>query len=368
MLKIIAVNGRLSTVRIRRSPMCRPHMQLRQLVRLSVALLGLALLVSLLRGTGPSRVADQLKAVAWGLGLIIALGGISHLTKTLAWRLTFLCDIRNVSFARTFGLRLVSETIGSFGLPGQVLGETARVYLLGSALPVADSVSSVTLDRGLYILTSALVSVTGIVAALFLLSLSATWRLYASLFAGALAVLLVMTAVAFQRRWPVFSGTARAIGSLPWFKNWLDGKQSVIDSAETNLFTFCQETPKTFWASLILNVACHGMAILEVYILLHFMGARTGLLGAFVLEAFTKLINVVGALNPGNFGAYEAGNMILTRLLGIAGAAGLTLGLCRRARSLFWKAMGFLCLVAMSRSTQQARRSFPVRYNAVEVS
>ena len=62
------------------------------------------------------------------------------------------------------------------------------------------------------------------------------------------------------------------------------------------------------------------MAILEVYLLLHFMGARTGLLGALVLEAFTKLINVVGALNPGNFGTYEGGNLILTRLLGMAGA------------------------------------------------
>jgi hypothetical protein len=313
-------------------------------------------------------VVGQVKTVGWGLGLIIVLGGISHLTKTVAWRLTFLCDIRDVSFARTFGLRLVSETIGSFGLPGQVLGETARVYLLGTALPVADSVSSVTLDRGLYILTSALASVTGIVAALFLLSLSSTWRLYASLFAGTLTVLLVMATLAFQRRWPVFSGTARAIGSLPWFKAWLDGKQSVIDSAESNLFAFCQENPKAFWASLTLNLACHGMAILEVYLLLHFMGARTGLLGALVLEAFTKLINVVGAFNPGNFGTYEGGNMILTRLLGVAGSAGLTLGLCRRVRSLFWKAMGFLCLIAMTRSAQQARRSFQVRYNAVEVS
>jgi len=75
------------------------------LFALPVALLGIALLVSLLRLTGPSRVADQIKTVAWGLGLIIVLGGISHLTKTLAWRLTFLCDIRDVSFARTFGLR-----------------------------------------------------------------------------------------------------------------------------------------------------------------------------------------------------------------------------------------------------------------------
>jgi hypothetical protein len=236
------------------------------------------------------------------------------------------------------------------------------VYFLGSALPVADSVSSVTLDRGLYILASALVSVTGIVAALFLLSLSATWRLYASLFASSLAILLVVTAVAFHRRWSVFSGTARAIGGLPWFKNWLEGKQSVIDSAESNLFRFCQENPKAFWASLTLNLACHGMAILEVYLLLHFMGARTGLFGALVLEAFTKLINVVGALNPGNVGTYEGGNMILARLVGITGASGLTLGLCRRVRSLFWKAIGLLCLIAMSRSTQQERRDRPLEF------
>jgi hypothetical protein len=339
-----------------------------QMFRLAVALLGITLLFFLIRRTGPSTVVDQLKTVGWGLGLIIALGGMAHLTKTLAWRLTFLCNLRNVSFARTFGLRLVSETIGSFGLPGQILGETTRVYLLGSALPVANSISSVTLDRGLYIVTSALVSVTGIIAALFLLSLSGTWRLYAFLFANALAVLLLVTAMAIRRRWPVLSVAANSIGRLPWFKNWLEGKQSVIASAESNLLSFHHNAPKAFWASLILNVVCHAMAILEVYLLLYFMGARTGLLGALVLEAFTKLINVVGALNPGNLGTYEGGNLVLTRLLGIAGPAGLTLGLCRRVRSLFWKAIGLLCLIAMSKSARQARRSLQLHYNAVEVS
>lgn len=348
--------------------MRRPDVKFRQLVRIAVALLGVALLASLIRRAGASTVVDQVRTVGWGLALIILLGGISHLTKTLAWRLTFLCDIQNISFARTFGLRLVSEAIGSFGLPGQVLGETARVYFLDSALPVANCISSVTLDRVLYIATSALVSAAGIVAALFMLSLSGTWRLYACLFASISALSVVMTAVAFQKRWPVFSGAARAIGSLPWFRNWLDGKQPVIDSAESNLFRFYHDTPKAFWASLMLNLTCHGMAILEVYVLFYFMGAGVGVAGAFVLEAFTKLINVVSAVNPGNFGTYEAGNMILTRLLGIPGAAGLTLGLCRRARSLSWKGIGFLCLIAMSRSAQQARRNLQVRYDAVEVS
>jgi hypothetical protein len=338
-----------------------------QIFRFAAVLMGVALLVSLIHETGPSRVADQIRAVGWGLGLIVVCGGIAHLTKTLAWRLTFLCDIRDVPLVRTFGLRLVSEAIGSFGLPGQVLGETARVYLLGSALPVANSISSVTLDRVLYVVASALVSVTGILTALFLLSLSTIWRLYAFLLAAVLAALLVATAMAFRKRWPVFSCVAHTIGSLPWFENWLDGKQSVIDSAERNLFTFYHETPQAFWASLILNMACHAMAVLEVYLVLHFMGVRRGFLAAFILEAFTKLINVIGALNPGNFGTYEAGNMIATRLLGITGTAGLTLGLCRRARSLFWKGIGLLCLIAMSRSSQPPSQSLSLPYSAIEV-
>jgi hypothetical protein len=152
--------------------------------RSAAGVVGAALMVSLISRTGSYRVFDQLKTVGWGLVLVIVLGGVAHLVRTLAWRLTFLYDVHDISFARTFGLRLASEAMGSFGLPGQILGESTRVYLLGSALPVANSISSVTLDRGLYIVTSALVCVTGILTALFLLSLSGTWRLWAFLFIG----------------------------------------------------------------------------------------------------------------------------------------------------------------------------------------
>ena len=80
-------------------------------------------------------------------------------------------------------------------------------------------------------------------------------------------------------------------------------------------------------------------------------GGESGLFLALVLEALTKLINIVGAFNPGNVGTYEGGNMIIFRLLGISGAAGLTMALCRRARILFWAAIGALCLIVMSKAT-----------------
>jgi hypothetical protein len=224
---------------------------------------------------------------------------------------------------------------------------------LGSDVPIANSISSVTLDRGLYIVTSAIVTFTGMIAALLLVSFSRMWRLYALLFALGAAAMLAASALALRKRWPVFSRAARAIGRITWFKGWLDGKHSVIESAERNLFNFYYDTPGVFWQSVALNIASHGTAILEVYILLCFMGARSGLFLALVLEALTKLINTVGTFNPGNVGTYEGGNMIIFRLLGIPSAAGLTMALCRRARILFWAAIGALCLIVMSKATDR---------------
>ena len=327
------------------------RMRVRQALHYLPAVLGIALLVVLVRRTGTGTVIHQVRTIGWGFGLVLVLGGMGHLIKTWAWRLTFACEIKNVSFARTFALRLVSEAIAILGLPGQVMGEAARVSLLGSDVPIANSISSVTLDRGLYIVTSAIVTFTGMIAALLLVSFSRMWRLYALIFALGAAALLAASAVALRRRWPVFSGVARAIGRITWFKGWLDGKRSVIESAEKNFFDFYYDSPGTFWQSVALNVACHGTAILEVYILLCFMGARRGLFLALVLEALTKLINTVGTFNPGNVGTYEGGNMIIFRLLGISSAAGLTMALCRRARILFWAAIGALCLIVMSRAT-----------------
>jgi uncharacterized protein (TIRG00374 family) len=325
-------------------------------LRYLVPLVGILLLAWLVHRTGTAAVLQRIETIGWwGFGLVLLLGGISHLIKTWSWRLSFQCDIRNVSFARTLGLRLISEAIAILGLPGQVLGEAARVSMLGSDVPMANSISSVTLDRGLYIATSTIVSFAGTIAAVFLLPLSHKWRGYALLFALGSAVVLTVCGVAIGKRWPVFSGVARAIARLRWIRTWMDGNQSVIGATENNLFDFYHKTPGIFWGSLMLNLASHATAILEVYVLLYFMGVRKSLLVALVVEALTKLINVVGTLNPGNVGTFEGGNMIVARLIHISGGAGLTIALCRRVRILFWAAIGATCLTVMSNLRQRKR-------------
>lgn len=327
-------------------------------LRFFPAVLGLGLLAYVVLRTGPQLIWNQVQAVGLGLALIIALGGVSHLLKTWAWRLTFTCDITRLSWRHSFGMRLVSEAIGQLGLAGKIFGEGMRVSLLGPAVPIENSISAAALDSGLYTVSAAILTVSGLIATMLVASLSGRWRFFSMLFAAALVGTVVLIAVAIGRRWRLMGNAARVVGGVPVFRDWISRKQSVIDSTEHNLLNFHRKAPAAFWASLMLNFLCHALAVLEVYVILRFMGARSSMLGAFMLEAFTKLINLIGALNPGNVGTYEGGTMLITKLFGITGTVGLTLALCRRARAMFWAAIGALCLIVMKRPSAHNRTQF----------
>jgi phosphatidylglycerophosphate synthase len=321
--------------------------------RFFAAVLGVGLLAHLMLRTGPQTIWQQVHAVGVGVALIIVLGGISHVLKTWAWRLTFTCDIGALSWPRSFGMRLISEAIAQIGVAGKVLGEGVRVSLLGSAAPVANGISSGALDSGLHILTGAMITVSGIMTALLVAPATGKWRFWAILFAGILMAFVAFVGIAIGKGWRFASNAARAIGRVPRFQKWISEREAVIESAEECLLTFHREAPRAFWASLALNFAVHALAILEVYIVLKFMGARVTLIAALALEGLTKLINLAGSLNPGNVGTYEGGNMLITKLFGITATSGFTLALCRRARAIFWAAIGAGCLMLMKRARQQ---------------
>src|SRR5258707_14091873 len=80
------------------------------------------------------------------------------------------------------------------------------------------------------------------------------------------------------------------------------------------------------------------------------MDVSMGCFSALVIEALTKLVNVLGNFNPGNIGTYEGGTMLIGKMFGLSSATGLALGLSRRLRSFFWAAVGIICFVLLTRS------------------
>ncbi len=129
----------------------------------------------------------------------------------------------------------------------------------------------------------------------------------------------------------------------------------LVQSVEHSLFDFHHKTPGAFWASFSLNLASQCMAVSEVCLILWLMGVKMGFFSALVIEALTKLVNVLGNFNPGNIGTYEAGTMLIGKMFGLSSATGLALGLSRRLRSLFWAAVGAICFVLLTRSGKHRR-------------
>ncbi len=323
-------------------------------------------MVFLILHAGPRALLENAKTIGWGLAPVIALGGLSHLIKAWAWRLTLPSDA-HCPFSRIFQLRLVSEAIGQLGFPGVIAGEATRVTLLGPEIPVASRISSVTLDRGLFIACGAIVTVFGISAGLALLTLSNALRIYSTLFAISFLAIACTAALAVRRGWPLLSGPARAIRGVPLVGRWLQSKESLIGSVEEILLQFHRDRPSAFWGSVTLNFLCHGLAITEVFLILLFMGKNITWTRSLILESFTKLINVVGSLTPGNVGVYEGGTMLIATLFGLSSTVGLTLGFCRRLRSIFWTVAGALCFFMVSRSVghlETSGGSGPARENS----
>jgi len=327
----------------------------RLLLRMLGVILGILLFVYLIQRAGPAKLVASLVALGWGLALVIAWGGIAHILKTWAWRLTLLDRKYQVSFARMLGLRLSSEAVGQFGGLAQLFGDGLRVSLLGPAIPLSNGIASVTIDRAFFVVSAAVVSFLGLSAVLMVLPLPHKLILYAIVFACFLLGFVLLSAIAIRNRWPLFSRTGGVLGRIRYLKPLIDRKRALIHSVEESLLDFYHRTPKAFWASLLLNLACHATAIVEVYLIVWLMGAKLNLFGALAIEALTKLVNVAGTFNPGNIGTYEGGNMLITKMFGLTAAAGLTLAFARRLRALFWSGVGILCLIVLSKRTKREK-------------
>jgi len=319
-------------------------------LRLFAIAMSAGFFVYLIWRAGPSKLWESLSELGLGIILVIALAGVSHLARTWGWRLTLGDEQHKISFSRMVGLRLGAEAAGQLGILGQTLGDSVRVSRMSAEIPVASGLASVTLDRGLYVVTGILTTIAGILAALPLVALSHTLRLYASLFAFTLIAFLMVTLFAVRKRWPVLSWSARIIGRVPTFKNWMENRYHLAQSVENALFDFHHKTPRAFWASFSLNLAAQCLAVSEVCLILWLMGVKIGFFSALVIEALTKLVNVLGNFNPGNIGTYEGGTMLIGKMFGLSSATGLALGLSRRLRSFFWAAVGGICFILLTRS------------------
>lgn len=321
-------------------------MALSRSIRWMAGIVGLLLFAFLVWKVGPDRLLASLMTLGWGFAAIFALGGVSHLLKTAAWRYTFEPAHRDhLPFAWSLGARLAGEGVAMLTFAGQVVGETTRAMLVRSAVPMVNGVSSAVIDRSMFTFTGFLVVLCGFFLAPLVLALPSQERVTGAWVAAILGSLVLVAYLALRFRWPFLTAPASAVVRLLPSEKRRE-RIAAVGEVQAIIHDFYHGARSRFWASFWLNAAGHGCGVMEVWLALHLLGVEIGLATAFLIEALTKLVNISGALIPGNLGAYEGGNMLILARLGHSGADGIALGLARRLRGMAWAAVGLAFLYA----------------------
>jgi len=148
------------------------------------------------------------------------------------------------------------------------------------------------------------------------------------------------------------------LGRVRYFNGWTERKRSLIHSAK-QLHDFLSPYTGSVW-EFRLNLACHGAAVLEVYLILWLMGFKVSFFAALA-SRLSKLVNIAGTLNPGNIGP-RGGNMLIVKLFGLSGGRRTDSGIHSTMRAIFWAPLvvsGCRCLSRESKPIPKIGHSPP---------
>lgn len=309
-------------------------------------LLGLALFAGLLYWIRANTVMEHLSRVGPWVAAVILGYGLVQLSFVLAWRVLLDSDGKTVGLWELFRVYLAGDAVNYVVVSGNLAGEPLKAHLLRDRLPMVKGLSSVTINK----LSEA---VSMIVFQAFGIALAFGCRLMTPEMAwGSLAVFACMTTgitLFFWRQkkglfgW-IFFGLSR-VGIARAFFERVGSRARRLDD---QIAGFYEAGAPRFLASLLFNFLGWCGGAVEAYFLLKLLGVSASLPMVFAIEAISVLANNLFFFVPARLGGSDGGKVLVFLSMGMSSAMGFAFGLLRRAREVFFVALGFIFLIQLN--------------------
>ena len=297
---------------------------------------GVLLFIYTLQAAGPRDILRQLRQIGFGFLVVLALSAIRMAVRAKAWSLC-VEETERFTFGQAFKAYVTGDAVGNVLPLGPLASEGTKALLIRRRIATAAAFSSVVLENMFYSISVAIMVMVGTLA--FLLGYRPTdAALTITLSLGAIALVSVVAV------WWLMRSQPRLLSRFL--------KQDAIRDAEDRIFRFTETRPKHVWQILLLQLAFHVAAVLEIYFLLRLLIPHNErmLLMAVILGTVERLIMIAFKFVPLRLGVDHAGSGGIAQLIGIGIPVGVTIATVRTARNLFWAAVG---LAMLARSTRK---------------
>ncbi len=316
----------------------------RRLLTAAWTLGGAALFGYVVRRTGVAEILESIQRVGWGLTAILVLAGLRFMLRAACWRLC-MTPGTNLTFGQALRAFLAGDAIGSVTPLGLLASEPTKIFLARRHLATRESVASLAVENLIYAASVVAMVAVGLAVVLATVPLTTTWRWW---MVAALLGALAAGSVALR----LLRGTWDASrGARPRWRERLAGVRLAVVG-------FSAGHPGRLWRAFALDLVFHLLAVLEVFLTLQWLlGDRSPTLAqAIAFEALNRVVTVVFKFVPFRIGVDEALSGAVAPLLAVNPAAGVSLAVVRKVRSLFWSAVGLGIIAA---HPSKARRAKP---------
>jgi putative membrane protein len=337
---------------MRRSPDERPPApkpaattdQRRRIRTIATLAVGALLLLLVVSYAGVAPVLERVRAMGWAAPVLLLPYLIINTLDTMAWRRALPAEAAaRVPFLAQYLARIAGEAVNSVTPTAAVGGEPVKAQLLRAwGVPGPEAVASVVIAKTALTLSQIAFILLGVpvLAARF-----GRPMLGAVSFAVlvALAFLFGRFLVGVQRRGLVHAAWRRLVRWFPRSRTVarLGERAAAIDE---RLGDFYRIEQHAFRTATLWHFTAWLLGVVEVWIIMQLIGAPVSWLDALILESLGQPIRAVALFIPGGLGVQELGGVALCHLLGIGDAPAVTLWLLKRARELFFDAVGIVYL------------------------
>ncbi len=320
-------------------------------------LLGLALFAGLMYWIRATAVMEHLSHVGPWIAVVILGYGFAQLSFVLAWRVLLDSEARSIGLWELFRVYLAGDAVNYVVVSGNLAGEPLKAHLLRDRLPMVKGLSSVTINKLSETASMILFQAFGIgfAFAYHLMTPEMAW--------GSLAVFVCMTiaiALFFWRQkkglfgW-VFFGLSK-VGIARAFFERIGAKAERLDA---QISEFHDGGGRLLLVSLFFNFLGWCGGAVEGYFLLKLLGVHASLPMVFAIEALSILANNLFFFVPARLGGSDGGKVLVFLSMGMSSAMGFAFGLLRRAREIFYVAVGFVFLIQLNPFRERTAKQIP---------
>ena len=238
---------------------------------------------------------------------------------------------------------------------GIVASEPTKAALVKDRVPLVEAVSALAVQNLFYGLSVALFVLSGIAVLLLSFHLTSGIRLVGRVSLGIVTGIIILGFTIFHLRWKFLTAGFERLRKTRFGKRFLKEKQRENTRVvEDTVYNFYSRHRARCALIMLLEACFHLAGVLEVYITLYFISdVPPTFLVAYVLESVNRIINVVFKFVPLRAGIDEAGSSWITNRLEFGVTTGTTLAIIRKARVIFWTALGVAFLIGRGVSTQE---------------